>query len=186
MTKLIIMSRFIVFFSGQVPARLVLYLLSWSGFLVSFMMRTDINLAIVAMVEDPKIDENTTITENFCYAPQNGAEQQITTTTRADYGGTLQWSADIQSYVLASFYWAYIISQIVGGLATQKLGTKRVFGYAQLATAICSLFIPSAAETHYGIVIFLRSVQGFASVSHLRKVLVFSVGYIIKCVIYRV
>jgi hypothetical protein len=51
---------------GQVPARLVLYLLSWSGFLVSFMMRTDINLAIVAMVEEPdKATTNTT--QEYCF-----------------------------------------------------------------------------------------------------------------------
>lgn len=67
--------------------------------------------------------------------------------------------------MLASFYWAYIVSQVVGGLATQKLGTKKVFGYAQLATALSSLCIPIAAETHYGLVIALRSIQGFASVS---------------------
>lgn len=34
-----------------VPARLVLYFLSWSGFLVSFMMRNDINFALVVMVK---------------------------------------------------------------------------------------------------------------------------------------
>lgn len=76
----------------------------------------------------------------------------------------MEWSGKIQSYILASFYWAYIVSQIVGGLATQKLGTKRVFGYAQLATALCSLSIPWASETHFGLVIGLRFVQGFASV----------------------
>lgn len=127
------------------------------------MMRTDINLAIVAMVEDPELDDNSTV-QNFCYNKQPNNNDEVQENLTVDYGGTLQWSADIQSYVLASFYWAYIISQIVGGLATQKLGTKKVFGYAQLATAICSLSIPWAAETHYGIVIFLRSVQGFASV----------------------
>uniref|UniRef100_A0A6P7F9W5 Sialin-like n=1 Tax=Diabrotica virgifera virgifera TaxID=50390 RepID=A0A6P7F9W5_DIAVI len=83
--------------------------------------------------------------------------------TRTDYGGTLKWTSKEQSYILASFYWAYIISQIVGGLATQKLGTKRVFGYAQLATALCSICIPWASETHYGLVIGLRFIQGFAS-----------------------
>jgi hypothetical protein len=35
----------------DVPARFVLYFLSWSGFLVSFMMRNDINFAIVVMVK---------------------------------------------------------------------------------------------------------------------------------------
>lgn len=131
------------------------------------MMRTDINLAIVAMVEDPKPSDvdNTTVHDYCIHRSTTNDGSPDETQQRVDYGGTLQWSSDIQSYVLASFYWAYIISQIVGGLATQKLGTKRVFGYAQLATAVCSLSIPWAAETHYGMVIFLRSVQGFASVS---------------------
>ncbi|GLV37066.1 Major Facilitator Superfamily Transporter 17 [Carabus blaptoides fortunei] len=149
---------------GQVPARLVLYMLSWSGFLVSFMMRTDINLAIVAMVESagaPAVENNDTGAGNmYCY---DVTDVQNTTINDTEYGGTLDWSPNVQSYVLASFYWAYIISQIIGGYATQKLGTKRVFGYAQLATAVCSLCIPVASVTHYGLVIALRCVQGFAS-----------------------
>lgn len=35
----------------RIPARLVLYFLSWSGFLVSFMMRNDINFAITVMIK---------------------------------------------------------------------------------------------------------------------------------------
>ncbi|KAH1018491.1 hypothetical protein HUJ05_006249 [Dendroctonus ponderosae] len=141
---------------GQVPARLVLYLLSWSGFLVSFMMRNDINLAIVAMVAEPPHTANSSA--EYCFVVEDNNN-----TAPLDYGGTLNWSGPVQSYVLASFYWAYIVSQIVGGLATQKLGTKRVFGYSQLATALSSLCIPIAAESHFGFVIALRFVQGFAS-----------------------
>ncbi|XP_050292841.1 sialin [Anthonomus grandis grandis] len=140
---------------GQVPARLVLYLLSWSGFLVSFMMRNDINLTIVAMVAERPHDNSSV---EYCFIVEDNNN-----TAPEDYGGTLEWSTRIQSFVLASFYWAYIVSQVVGGLATQKLGTKRVFGYAQLATALSSLSIPMAAETHYGLVIALRCIQGFAS-----------------------
>jgi hypothetical protein len=49
----------------QVPARLVLYFLSWSGFLVSFMMRNDINFALVVMVKSrnntiPSLNGNST------------------------------------------------------------------------------------------------------------------------------
>ena len=38
-------------FPDMVPARVVLYMLSFSGFTVSFMMRNDINIAMVAMVK---------------------------------------------------------------------------------------------------------------------------------------
>lgn len=48
-------------------------------------------------------------------------------------------------------------------MATQHFGTKNVFGWSQLATALCSLCIPYAADFHYGALIGLRSIQGFAS-----------------------
>lgn len=54
----------------MVPARVVLYLLSFSGFLVSFMMRMDINLTMVAMAKaPPNADQSTTATH--CYVSTN-------------------------------------------------------------------------------------------------------------------
>lgn len=67
---------------GQVPARLVLYMLSWSGFLVSFMMRTDINLAIVAMVREPERPHfNGTLGERYCYDTDTSVEDEMTPVT---------------------------------------------------------------------------------------------------------
>lgn len=57
----------------------------------------------------------------------------------------------------------YVLSQVVGGVATQKFGTKSVFGWSQFFTALGSLCIPWAASTHYMALIFARCVQGFAS-----------------------
>jgi MFS family permease len=79
--------------------------------------------------------------------------------------GEFDWDATTQSTILGSFYWCYILSQVVGGILTQHFGTKTVFGFSQFITAICSLLIPSAAPLHYGAVIALRSIQGIASVS---------------------
>ena len=46
---------------SNVPARVVLYFLSWSGFLVSFMMRNDINFAIVVMAKTNGTQGNMTV-----------------------------------------------------------------------------------------------------------------------------
>lgn len=81
--------------------------------------------------------------------------------------GELDWSPTVQSWVIGSFYWCYILSQVVGGVLTQHFGTKTVFGGSQLATAICSLLIPTASSIHYGFAIVLRSIQGIASVSFM-------------------
>lgn len=49
----------------MVPARVVLYILSFTGFVVSFMMRTDINITIVEMVTHRPPKNNNT----YCYVP---------------------------------------------------------------------------------------------------------------------
>ncbi|XP_066598199.1 sialin-like [Prorops nasuta] len=145
-----------------VPARMALYLLSFSGFLVSFMMRTDINIAMVAMAKPVLADKNETVqVTSQCYAMPNDSLNNSTIANPEE--GEFEWSSATQYYILGSFYWCYILSQVVGGVLTQYFGTKTVFGGSQLVTAICSLLMPTAAETHYGAMIALRSVQGIAS-----------------------
>lgn len=58
------------------PARMVLYFLSLSGFLVSFVMRNDINIAIVAMVEQAPSSVVTNSSGVSCFAIE-----EITNTT---------------------------------------------------------------------------------------------------------
>lgn len=150
----------------MVPARVVLYMLSFSGFLVSFMMRTDINIAIVAMVKMSPLsstDNNVTVTTH-CYSTTNvSLAVENSSALRPEEMGEFEWSPGIQAAILGSFYWCYILSQVVGGVLTQYFGTKTVFGGSQLVTAICSLLMPSAADLHYGAMITLRSIQGIAS-----------------------
>ncbi|XP_043493359.1 sialin isoform X1 [Polistes fuscatus] len=155
----------------MVPARVVLYMLSFSGFLVSFMMRTDINLTMVAMAKPTMISNATvtTDTSHYCYKSanvshvENNNSSNSSNVVRLEEEGEFDWSPAIQSAILGSFYWCYILSQVVGGVLTQYFGTKTVFGGSQLLTAICSLLMPSAAEIHYGAMIGLRSIQGIAS-----------------------
>ncbi|XP_069705488.1 sialin-like isoform X1 [Periplaneta americana] len=150
----------------MVPARVVLYFLSFSGFLVSFMMRTDINIAMIAMARLPPPSPyaaNASSSPMYCYDPANLTDALASDNITTVEEGEFDWDATTQSAILGSFYWCYILSQVVGGVLTQYFGTKAVFGISQLATAICSLLIPTAAPIHYGAVIALRSIQGIAS-----------------------
>ncbi|XP_043661501.1 sialin isoform X2 [Drosophila teissieri] len=131
----------------KIPARLVLYFLSWSGFLVSFMMRNDMNFALVAMMSNDNSTQKQSVNES----------QQILGS------GTDDQRTIVKSVIISSFYWCYVLSQVVGGVATELFGTKCVFGWSQLATALCSFMMPSAGQLHYIAVIVLRSIQGFAS-----------------------
>jgi MFS family permease len=170
----------IFFFSiiDAIPARVVLYFLSWSGFLVSFMMRNDINLTMIAMVKLLPTDSIQNSSMNSINVSL-GANASLSTTTTptfqqnitnlvqesgdAPIDGEFDWSSKVQSSILSSFYIMYVLSQVVGGVCTQYFGTKHVFGWSQLVTAICSLLIPTAASTHYTALVVLRCIQGFAS-----------------------
>ncbi|KAH8272183.1 hypothetical protein KR018_008780 [Drosophila ironensis] len=133
--------------TDKIPARLVLYFLSWSGFLVSFMMRNDMNFALVAMIP------NSNSSHNHAY---NGSQKNLG-------GDTDEHTSLVKSVIISSFYWCYVLSQVTGGVATEMFGTKCVFGWSQLATAVCSILMPMAADLNYVAVIILRSIQGFAS-----------------------
>lgn len=70
-------------FPDMVPARVVLYMLSFSGFTVSFMMRNDINIAMVAMVKpSPNSSSDDAITSQHCYATPNSSYYNNNTVAR--------------------------------------------------------------------------------------------------------
>ncbi|KAL0275090.1 UNVERIFIED_CONTAM: hypothetical protein PYX00_003058 [Menopon gallinae] len=143
----------------MLKARVVLYMLSFTGFLVSFMMRTDMNIAMVAMAKTNRPKDNSSDIPGFCHTYINLTDG----TNISGEDGEFEWSSSIQSIIISSFYWCYVVSQVVGGILTQVCGTKIVFGVSQLVTAVCSLFIPWFAELHWAGLIVLRSIQGLAS-----------------------
>ncbi|XP_043063582.1 vesicular glutamate transporter 1 isoform X3 [Drosophila ficusphila] len=94
--------------NDKIPARLVLYFLSWSGFLVSFMMRNDMNFALVAMISN----------ENFTHNQFHNGSQAVLA------GGTKDQLSIVKSIIISSFYWCYVLSQVAGGIATELFGTN--------------------------------------------------------------
>ncbi|XP_063702245.1 sialin isoform X2 [Culicoides brevitarsis] len=133
------------------------------------MMRNDMNFALVAMVgtknelshNNSSLNGNNSI--NGSSSNQDFVKQEVEDLTELGYNGEFDWSPGVQSMIISVFYWWYVVSQVVGGVATQYFGTKNVFGWSQFATAACSLLMPLAADTNYVLVIVLRSIQGFAS-----------------------
>lgn len=63
--------------TDMVPARVVLYMLSFSGFVVSFMMRMDINIAIVSMVKYQAANNSNISITTTCYSTPNSTFQEF-------------------------------------------------------------------------------------------------------------
>lgn len=68
---------------------------------MSFMMRNDINIAIVSMVR-PKEAVNNLIASN----------SNVTEVPIPNKDGEFDWSTLVQSMILSSFYACYVLSQV--------------------------------------------------------------------------
>jgi MFS family permease len=79
--------------------------------------------------------------------------------------GELEWSKKEQGFVLSSFFYGYVITQMPGGWLSARFGAKHVFGTCTLITLIATLFTPIAARAHVGWMIAMRVIMGLAGVS---------------------
>ncbi|XP_044773215.1 sialin isoform X8 [Neomonachus schauinslandi] len=75
-------------------------------------------------------------------------------------GKRYQWDAETQGWILGSFFYGYIITQIPGGYIASKVGGKLLLGFGILGTAIFTLFTPIAADFGVGALIVLRALEG--------------------------
>ena len=53
--------------------------------------------------------------------------------------GELEWSKEVRGYVLSSFYYGYVVTQVLGGWLAGRYGGKHVFGTSILITAIATI-----------------------------------------------
>ena len=67
-------------------------------------------------------------------------------------------------WVLSSFFYGYILTQIPGGFIATRLSGKHVFGLGVLLTALLTLLTPIAAVTDIRLLIALRVLEGICEV----------------------
>ena len=68
-------------------------------------------------------------------------------------------------WILSSFFFGYIITQIPGGLLAQKFGGRWIVGIGTVMTAVLTLFTPLAAYIGLWALIIVRVAEGFFEVS---------------------
>ncbi|CDQ96610.1 unnamed protein product [Oncorhynchus mykiss] len=126
------------------PRRYIIAIMSGLGFCISFGIRCNLGVAIVGMVNNSTIHK----------------DGKIIITEKAKFN----WDPETVGMIHGSFFWGYIVTQIPGGYICSRLAANRVFGLAIFLTSTLNMFIPSAARTHYGLVIFVRILQGLVEV----------------------
>lgn len=79
--------------------------------------------------------------------------------------GPFEWSETMQGYILASYFWGYLVTQLPGGRMAELLSAKWVMLVAVLVNALCTLLTPPAAALHAGALLAMRIGEGLGAVS---------------------
>ncbi|CAH0546865.1 unnamed protein product [Brassicogethes aeneus] len=170
---------------GCCTSRNVLWYLVFFGFAVNYMVRMNLNIAIVSMIKArPK--NNVTISSECLVNKLNGTlmtaqnnnllnhttESSLFYNTESNTPSIVNmpskkedkkfdWDEKIQSKILGSFFWVHWVLQIPGGILASKYGTKLVFGLSNFIGVILCFFIPWFANMGPIYLITFRCLQGF-------------------------
>ncbi|XP_044751569.1 sialin-like isoform X2 [Coccinella septempunctata] len=119
--------------------RYVVATMAFFGFFMIYALRVNLSIAIVAM------------TENKTLVLENGT---------ISYTREFDWDSTVQGYVLSSFFYGYITTQLIGGWFAMRIGGKRLYGVGVAATAVLTLATPLAANMGVTSLILLRVLEG--------------------------
>ncbi|GBN88706.1 Putative inorganic phosphate cotransporter [Araneus ventricosus] len=124
-------------------------------------MRVNLSVAMVAMVNNTK---NSSPNDSFqvveCpnliqYDPEDGQKKD-----EGFKGEQYNWDSKAQGIILGSFFYGYIITQLPGGILSERFGGKWLYGGGCLVTAVFSLLTPLAASLGTGAFITVRILEG--------------------------
>lgn len=74
------------------------------------------------------------------------------------------WSPKEKGYVLSSFFYGYILSELPGGWLSARYGGTRIMGFGILLTACLALLIPAVANCGPIALTALRATAGICEV----------------------
>ncbi|XP_066138412.1 sialin [Euwallacea fornicatus] len=120
--------------------RYIVATLAFFGFFNIYCLRVNLSIAIVAMTQD-----------RF-ETLENG--------TKVSLGPEFDWNNELQGYILSSFFYGYITTQLLGGYLAAKFGGKVIFGSGVAVTAALTLVTPWLASAHVYLLLAVRIVEG--------------------------
>ncbi|XP_078670162.1 vesicular glutamate transporter 1-like isoform X1 [Branchiostoma floridae x Branchiostoma belcheri] len=123
--------------SGFMPKRYIVAVLACFGFMIQYGIRTNLGIAVVDMVN------NHTLGDLQVPAP-------------------FHWSQITVGIIHGSFFWGFLLTKVLGGYLAVRFPANRVFGASVLCSACLHMLVPVAADLHYGVLIFIRILQGLS------------------------
>ncbi|KAJ8676242.1 hypothetical protein QAD02_012028 [Eretmocerus hayati] len=144
-----------------VGTRHVVTFMLFLGMANAYVMRTNMSVAIVAMVNHTAINQQADsgpVVDECAENPGNGSLSQQQHNSGRD--GEFEWDSKMQGWLLSSFFYGYVITQIPFGILAKKYGSKYFLGIGMLINSVFGLLVPLSAEWGYFWLMLVRFIQG--------------------------
>ncbi|XP_058788720.1 putative inorganic phosphate cotransporter isoform X3 [Phymastichus coffea] len=148
-----------------IGTRHVVTFMLFLGMANAYVMRTNMSVAIVAMVNHTAIikaedgHNETQVSEcGEAFDSLNGTAEDGDGGRSSD--GQFAWDARLQGYLLSSFFYGYVITQIPFGILAKRYGSKYFLGVGMLINSVFGLLVPLSAEWGYYWLMAVRFIQG--------------------------
>ncbi|XP_078037189.1 sialin [Augochlora pura] len=141
----------------KIPKRAILGSMMFLACMFSYMIRTNLSITIVAMVNTTRKDGGVgpaCSSHSLVNATHNASELK-------DYGERYDWNQHIQGLLLSGYFYGVLPASVPAGLLAEKYGGSKVVAFATLIPAVLNLLMPWASGLHYGFVFVLRFMMGF-------------------------
>ncbi|XP_049591389.1 sialin [Syngnathus scovelli] len=135
-------------------ARYGLALLSCFGFFVVYALRVNLSVAMVDMLNSTR-QAHPNHSSSVCPPHQSPARPKHNQTA-----SVYNWETETQGWILGSFFYGYILTQIPGGYLAGRFGPKWLLGLGILGTVVFTLLTPLAADLGAGYLIAVRVLEG--------------------------
>jgi len=142
-----------------IPKRQVMTFVAFIGYTYLFMLRVNVNIVVVAMVNYTAIPHT-----NITVAEQCGRQdhqQHSYHPLSEEEDGEFVWNEQIQSLVSSSFFWGFIMTPLVGGILAERYGTKYLFAGATALAALVTVCLPPLARAGSPYFMLGRASIGF-------------------------
>ncbi|XP_024938191.1 putative inorganic phosphate cotransporter isoform X2 [Cephus cinctus] len=146
------------------------------GFAINYMLRINLNIAIVAMVvprPHPAIAVQCAVEDDISRWKNVSSISNVTNTSlpisttilpiNTTNETRFHWNEYQQGLALSGYYWLHWLTQLPGGILARRYGTKFVFGMANIMTAMLGFLSPAAAKYDINALLFIRIIQGFVA-----------------------
>lgn len=125
------------------------------GMANAYTMRTNMSVAIVAMVNHTALPKLPSVVTDEC--PENDYRNE---TEEPHRDGPYVWTTAEQGYILSAFFYGYCITQVPCGILAKKYGALRFLAGGMMINSVFGFLVPISATYGKIPLIIVRFIQG--------------------------